>query len=424
MVVSKSTKKIASNTIYQIIGKFFSMMITVLATVIITRAYGREGYGIFSLMQAWPALFFVIADFGINAIATRELSKDWGKAQAFLGNILFIRLAFSLILIAFLCIVIVFFPYSTDVKMGVMLGLLLILTQSLYATTNIVFQVKLRYDLSTVGYIAGYVVILAAVLALSYFRAHPLWINFSYVIGGVLTFLINFAFWKKLGVTPSLRFDKNVWKFLFAESLPLGLMFVFSQINWRSDAILMSVLKMPARYGLNNNESVAIYSLPYKVFEVMLVVPTFFMNSAYPVMVRHLQEGKKKFLATFAKIMTFLAISGVFCGFIGVLFSPLAVRFLGGAEFSQSVFVLSILSFGLVLYFLTQPIAWMIVTVGKHKYLPWIYLASAVLNVGANLVFIPKYSFYASALITHVSELLVLVLLVLYAIRAWKLKYD
>jgi len=38
-----------------------------LAVAIIIRAYGKEGYGAFSLMQTFPALFFVIVDFGINA---------------------------------------------------------------------------------------------------------------------------------------------------------------------------------------------------------------------------------------------------------------------------------------------------------------------------------------------------------------------
>jgi len=72
---SGTTKKIASNTIFQIVGKVVSMSITVLATVIITRYYGREGYGQFSLMQTWPALFFIIVDFGLNAIATRSFQK-------------------------------------------------------------------------------------------------------------------------------------------------------------------------------------------------------------------------------------------------------------------------------------------------------------------------------------------------------------
>ena len=52
MTKSSTTNKIAKNTIYQMVGKFISMSITMLAVVIVTRSYGREGYGAFSLMQS------------------------------------------------------------------------------------------------------------------------------------------------------------------------------------------------------------------------------------------------------------------------------------------------------------------------------------------------------------------------------------
>jgi len=422
--LSNTTKKIASNTIYQIIGKIFSLSITILTTLIVTRFYGREGYGAFSLMQNWPALFFIIVDFGINAIATRELSKDFSKANTIIGNIFLIRVVLSLIFIVLLTVGLVFFPYSADLIFGIRLGLIVILTQSLFTTANIIFQVKLRYDYSTIGYIVGYIFILGLVLIFSLLKLSISWVNFTYVVGGFVTFLLNIKFLHKLDVHPDLTFDYKICKELFIESLPLGIMFVFSQINFRSDSILLSVLPLPVKYGLNNTETVAVYSLPYKIFDVALVVPTFFMNSVYPVLVQHMQIGKEKIKNTFFRSMKFLIFSGIYAGILGFIFSPLAINFLGGSEFEQSILVLQILVSGLVIYYLTQPLAWLIVTLGKQKYLPYIYFVSTLINVGLNLLFIPKYSFYASAVITHVSELAILVMLILSAHKAWKDKYD
>ena len=424
VLLSTTTKKIASNTIYQIIGKVFSLSITILTTLIITRFYGREGYGAFSLMQNWPALFFIIVDFGINAIATRELSKDFSNVNKVIGNIFLIRIVLSLLFILLLGFGLMFFPYSPNLIFGIRLGLIIILTQSLFTTTNIVFQVKLRYDFSTIGYILGYLIILVLVLIFSLLKLNISWVNFSYVVGGIVTFVINLFFLKKLNVFPDLTFDFAICKELIIESLPLGIMFIFSQINFRSDSILLSVLPVPSKYGLNNTESVAVYSLPYKIFDVALVVPTFFMNSVYPVLVRNMQEGKEKLKATFFKSLGFLALMGIFIGVLGFVLSPFAVDFLGGSEFIQSVLVLRILVLGLILYYLTQPIAWLVVTLGKQKYLPYIYLLSTVINVGANVLLIPIYSFYASAVITHVSEFLILILLILAAHKSWKDKYE
>jgi len=420
---SNTATKIASNTVYQIIGKLISMSITMLAVVIITRSYGREGYGAFSLMQSWPALFFVIVDFGINAIAARDITEDWSKAAKYLGNILIIRFLFSLFLILIISFSISFFPYSSDLRNGIRLGLFLLITQSLFSTTNIFFQVKLRYDYSTIAYVGGYILILVLVLISSYFKLPVTWANFSYVIGGLLTFILSMSYLAKMGIKPDFSLDKKIWKYLILSALPIGIMFLFSQMSFKEDALMLSFLKLPKSYGLNNTESVAVYALPYKVFEVMLVVPTFFMNSVYPVLVGHMVEGEQKLKKTFARVMYFLTGSGLIIGLLGVVFSSLSMKILGGEEFFQSVGVLNILSGGLFIFYLTSPISWLIVTLGYQKYLPWIYFVSFSFNIIMNFIFIPKYSFYGASWITVLSEFIVLILLIIFARKSWRLKY-
>ncbi|OGC56796.1 hypothetical protein A2976_01525 [candidate division WWE3 bacterium RIFCSPLOWO2_01_FULL_41_9] len=420
---SETSIKIASNTIYQIVGKVVSMTITIIATVLVVRMYGREFYGEFNLMQTFPALFFIIVDFGFNAIATRELSGNWEKVEKYLGNILLLRVGLALLVMTLSGIALIFFPYAAGLKFGIYLSLFLILTQALYATTNVVFQVKLRYDLSTIGYVTGSIIILLSVLLLTYFRAPVMWVNFSYVVGGLVTFVINVFYIKRLGVRVKFAYDKDLVRFLFIQSLPLGLMFIFSQVNFKVDSIFISILNLPARYGLNNTESVGVYGLPYKVFEVSLVVPTFFMNAAYPVLVRHMNESRERLKETFFKVITALSVGGIIFGLIGIVIAPLIIRLLGGEPFSQSVPVLRVLLGGLVLFYSTQPISWLIVTLGGQKYLPLVYFVSAVFNIVANLLVIPLYSFYGSSVITLLSEVIILILLVYFARKVWKQKY-
>ncbi len=415
--------KIATNTVYQFIGKAGTMSITILATILITRLYGREAYGQFSLMQGWPALMFIIVDFGFNAIATRELSKDFSRVAKILGSILVIRILVSLFFIVLLAVLLTFFPYSATLKFGIRLSLFLILTQSLFTTANVVFQTKLRYDLSTYSLFAGYLVVLAAVAIFSYLRISVIWISFSYVIGGFVTFLTSLYFLNRIGVPIKLTYDRATAKYLFWQTLPLGIMFIFSQINFKDDEILLSILRLPQKYNLTNTESVAVYALPYKVFEVALVVPTFFMNAVYPVMVRHMTESSHKLKKTFLSSMKVLIFAGILSGLMGITLSKPAIDLLGGSEFMQSVIVLKILLGGLIFYYLTQPLSWLIVTLGKQVYLPYIYLSAAIFNFIANLVFIPRYSFYAAAIITHSSEVLILILLIAAARKAWKLNY-
>lgn len=422
--LTTTIKLIALNTIFQIIGKIFSLSITIFTTIIVTRFYGVEGYGAFSLMQNWPALFFIITDFGINAIATKELSKDFSKANLMIFNIFLFRILISLFFIFCLFFALLLFGYDDQLLFGLRLGLFIILTHSLFTTTNIIFQVKLKYYYSSIGYILGYIVIFILVLILSLQKINIAWVNFCYVIGGIVTFLTNLYFLKKLKVNLNYSIDLKIIKDLFVKSYPLGIMFVFSQINFRSDSILLSFLPLPKDFGLTNTQSVAIYSLPYKIFDVALVIPTFFMNSVYPVLVQHMNISKNKLKETLFKSIKFLIFISVISSIVLILCAPLAIYVLGGTEFKNSIFVLQILLSGLMLYYLTQPLSWLIVTLDKQKYLPFIYFVGTLVNLVLNFTFIPIYSFYASSFITHISEFVILLLLIIFAQKSWKSKYE
>lgn len=419
-----TTIKIFNNTIYQLVGKLVSMSITVLATILVSRYYGLTGYGEFSLMQNIPGLFFIIADFGFNAISTRELARDFSSAAKYFGNILVLRVFVSLILILLVAITLSFFPYSESLKVGLYLSLLLILTQALYTTTNVIFQATLRYDLSVIGYALGSIVILGLVLLTTNFNMPIMWVNFSYVVGGFVTFFINIYLLSRLiDLRQTLDIDVQLIRSLVLQSLPLGLMFVFSQINFKADAIILSLAKLPEAINLTNTESVAVYSLPYKVFEVALVIPTFLMNAVYPVFVSHLAASHDRFKNTFIKTTLSLFVLGIFGLLIGVVLAPFVVLVLGGSEFTESTKVLRLLLLGLPVFYVTQPISWLIVTLGNQKVLPLIYMVGAIFNLVSNLLLVPRYSFFASAIITWSSELLILVFLVYFAKKTWDKKH-
>ena len=420
---SSLSTKIAANTLYQLLGKFVSMSVTVFATMVIARYYGREAYGWFNLMQNFPAFFFIIADFGINAIAARELAHKEHEVGKYLGNIIVLRVLLSLAIMFFGTMAILFFPYPDSLKLGISISMFLVLTQSLYATTNLIFQIRLRYDLSTISYVVGSLLVLFLLVAGVALGLDIVWINSFYIFGGILTFILNLAFIKRLGISISLKVDKSLTRLLLAQSLPLGLMFIFSQINFKADSILLSVLPVPTQLGFNNADVVALYGLPYKIFEVVLVLPTFFMNAAYPVFLRHLKEDKQRLLKTFKKAVIGLGVLGLCVSIFGIFLAPLAIDLLGGSEFVDSVISMRLLFVGLVVFYITQPIAWLIVTLGHQRKLPMIYLISAGFNLGANILLIPRYSYLASSVITWVSEFIILFLLTLAAKRAWE-TYD
>ena len=189
--VSHNLKLIASNTFYQLISKFISMTVTLGLSIFISMKYGSEGYGLFSILQSLPALFYIVADFGLNAISAREIAKDSSKTSEIFENVLFLRLIISIIGVV-LCLFASLYLYTDErIRWGLALGSLIIITQSLIMTTNMVFQIKLKYDLSSISNTLGYLFILGISYYLILNKVGIEYINFTYVLGGVVTLIIN-----------------------------------------------------------------------------------------------------------------------------------------------------------------------------------------------------------------------------------------
>ena len=405
-------QKIAYNTAAQLVGKAATTLTTLILTVLITRRFGPSGYGDFTIMMAYSALFYIVADFGLNAIATRDFSKDESKIPTYFKNLVGLRLAMSLALFAIGALALVLFPYSRFVKIGVLIGLLTVFTQALYSSTNAVFQARMRYDLSVLAAIFGSV----AILVLSFLTISRggglLPIVGSYVVGGLVMVGISLVFVRKLTGIVGVAKDLGLWRYLFMAALPLGITTIFSVVLQKADALLLSVL--------SGNEAVGLYGASYKIFEFALVFPTFFVNSIYPIMVRRFGEGREKLMETIKYSGLFLFVVSILGSVVGHFLAPWMIRVVAGPEFVESVQALRLLLLGLPIFYLSALFLWLLITLGKQRQIPFIYAAGALVNVVLNVVLIPRYSFHGSAIITWASELLILGLLIHSSRKALK----
>lgn len=405
--------KIAKNTLYQLLGKAITTTSTLIITFLLTRRFGPSGYGEFSLMLAFPAFFYMAVDFGLNAIfAKKSISEDDESLHVNFGKLVSLRFFWSLLLILLALLLLLFFPYSTNLKIGIAIGLFSILTQGLITSANVIFQLKARYNLATVSVFCGS----AVFLALIFFGLTSL--NFAilaYSVSGLVTALISLLLARRLISKSTFSvpaIDKRYWKELFLPSIPLGMTAFLSVTTGKADAIMLSLLK--------KTEDVGYYGIAYKIFEVILVFPTFFMNAVYPILLRKKEENISEFIALTRKIFIFLGGLGVLGGLGGYIIAPFLIKLIGGDSFSPSIFALRILLAGLPIFFTTAGLFWYLIIFDRQKYLPFIYGAAALFNILGNLFIIPRYSFYGAAVWTSVTEFLILILLVCFLLPVYR----
>jgi O-antigen/teichoic acid export membrane protein len=405
---SVSWRKIAANTFYQLVGKGIGVVSTIVTVALITRALGVSQFGEYVLITTVPAFLYLLADFGLNAVFLRQVAQDNHHVQKF-GSLLFLRLGLSAVTFLLALAFAFLSPYAAVVKWGVTIAATTVFAQGVYTSLNALFQHNLRYDLSV---LAGIVSSIFAVLIFVWGFLSQADLIFFVSAWSATTFvlaILALALSFRLAEKPRFLADPVFGRGLLLAAIPLGLTLIFSQINWMADVFLLR--------ALGSAEAVGIYRLGYKVFENILPIPIFFVNALYPVMLTDYRQGLNFLIDRVTKSLRFLIAAAVILTGLGFAFAPLVISILGGADFSASVVVMQLLVLSFPIFFVTAPLQWFLITVGKERVLPLIYALAAGLNVILNIAFIPKYSYFASISATIGSELVILVLLLIQVFR-------
>lgn len=393
-------RDIAKNTIYQIIARVVTSGTTFLITIVITRHFGQIAYGDFAKVTALVTLFYLIADFGLNAVfLQREDSRLHFK------DLFYPRLILSLILVVIVNIIALFLPYdpttnigfSPLVKLGIFIFSFTIVTESILITSTAIFQRDLTYKFFMLAGVMGSVVSLLLVSFAAIF-SYPLPVIFvAFLLGGIAESATALFLTKEV-ILP-ISFDASFIKKLAHETLPIMLMLFFNLVYFRIDMILLSLMRP--------SSDVAIYDFSYKIFDFLIALPLFLSNSLYLTILNDVKNNRKvtkaKEYVLFFILAAFIIVIPVWL--ITPFLSPITPLF------ALSTTSLRILLVSLPLFFGTSILQWVLIAEKKQSFLAWVYLFSTILNIILNLLLIPSYGYIGSAIITGISEVIVFLLL-------------
>lgn len=407
--------KVLANTLLQIIGKATTATTTLILTIIIGRALGPAGYGNFTKIFVYVGYFYVLADFGLNAVYIKLTQKD--KNQLLINYLIGLRLTMAIFLALAASIIALFLPYDPNtglgfsplIKIGIILASATIVTQALIVSANAIFQKKLRYDLATITYIGSSIAILTTIIATAAFKLGLIFFVLAYVLQGLAFVIIaRFLIKKFLSLSPSPHFSNSQFTKLLKTSAPIGVALVFNIIYFRVDVLILTYTRPVAEVGL--------YGLAYQFFEVALTVPFFFVNSLFPHLVR-LYAAKRDNFAKEVRLWIARLIVFSLATTILLYIASFLIPLIYDARFAPSASALKILALSMPFFFLSALLWHILIIQNKQKYFVYIYLAGAFFNVVVNLIFIPTYGFMAAAVSTVVSEFVVMALLAISLLK-------
>ena len=388
-----------SNTAVQLFAKAITVLSNIFVMILILRGYGVAGAGEYTKALSYVAVFYFLCDFGLNAIAVRLATEE--KNTTVFSHLLVVRTVGSLILVFIALAILPFLPYDVSTGIGyspLTMGaiILLIPTIILYGlqlSTNAIFQFTMRYDKAAISTIIGTLTSLALFYIAVTFQWPFVVAMIAYGVGyGVMAFVSLLL--ARISITiPS----REQWTRLLFGAFPLGTILFINFIYSKADIFILT--------GYRSTEEVGYYGLAYRVFEVLLTIPTFFANSFYPVLLGLISSKSTDLHQHLTKYSKLLLGSAVGIGILSFVFQDY-LTFIDPA-FAQAIPLFRILIFSLPFFFLSSLYQWVLIATKQYGLLLLIYAIAMTLGVSMNLFFVPRYGAMASALITCAVEIIV-----------------
>lgn len=400
-------KAIAINTLWMIGGKIVTTFLSLAVTALLARALGVYGYGEFTTVFAFMLFFGVIADFGFFQILVREVARTPEREEEITGNIFAMRSLFAVVVYGGGAALAWFFPYSHEVRLGIVILALASFFLSVNTTLIGVFQAHHQMYKAVAGDFISRVILLVTIFV----AVHAHWglagLLWLYVLANVVNLAVTMTLIPRL-VPLRARFDWPAWRELFAEAWPLGVVTMLGIVYYRIDTVILSILRSPIDVG--------IYGAPYKMLDLLVVVPSIFMGNVFPAITRllHTEKARVEWLIQAAFDMLMILGLGMITGLIVI--APAIIHVVAGSDFVSahtlalagrpvtSVTVLVILAIALLPIFLGNLWGPIVIALGNQRSLikPGIY--AVVLNVVLNLILIPRGSYLAAAVVTVITE--------------------
>lgn len=397
-------KRIAKNTSSLFLAQILSYIIGFFTLAYSARYLGVENFGILSFALAFAGIFGVFSDLGLRTLVVREVARDKSLTEKYIGNSLSIK-----ILLAFITLFLIFITlniWGYDIKTSIVVYLISIsviiasFSQFFYS----IFQAYEKMEFQGISVFLNAVFVFLGILTVIYLNSNVVGFSFVYILAAILVLIFNLIICLKKFSLPGLLLDHEFWKVSIKEALPFAITGISINIYTWIDTIILAFLK--------GSEVVGYYTAAYRLVIVLLVIPVIVNTVVFPLMSRYHVSSKDNLKYSFEKLFKFMALIGIPLGVGTIIVAEKVILLVYGTEYIPSVIALQILVWSLVMIFLRSPFERLLEASNKQFSVTKIFFIGAIFNIVLNLIFIPIYSYVGAAIITVLTDILVLIILI------------
>lgn len=390
-------KKIAHNTITQIVGKIISTLLGLFTFSLMMRYLGVEKFGWYITAISFLQFIGIMTDFGTIVVTAQMLSEPFHNQNKLFKNLFTFRFLTALIFFTFAPLIGFLFPYPPEVKLAIIVASLSFFTTELTQVFVGLFQTKLKMHIYAATEVISKILLTFGVWLCIQLKTDFLSIITIIVITTLIqTILIWYKAHQEIEI--GFAFDVKIWKNIIVKMWPIALSIIFNVVYLKGDVVLLSIYSSQTTVGL--------YGGAYRILDVITQSAMMIMGTIMPLLAfawsrQQKHEFKKHYQQAF-DIMMLFAIPMMF-GTI-TLAQPI-INFIADASYAESAKILPILAIAVFGVFLGAVFGHTAVAIDRQKETLWIYISNAIITLIGYLIFIPKYEMYGAAWMSVFSEL-------------------
>ncbi len=396
----------------RVVGNIFSLatsevgarVIAFAGTAYLARRLEPTAFGMIGFATALWAYLSLTVTAGFNDIGAREVARRPGEAPAIALSVTVVRLALAVVASIAIGVLALFINKPPTVRLVILLTGLLFFPLAL--DMSWVHKGLERNKRVGAALVAGQGLYVSMVLLVVHGPQDVMYVPVAQFTGDLSAALLL-----AVPILTVHRTGVNVGEGLriLKSSGPLALARLLRTLIFTSGVVLLSFLA--------GERAVGLYNAPYRLCYLLLAVSIAIQVSYLPAIARASALGFKQMGVLAERSMELASSLGIPLTVGGMILAVPLLNTVFGQDYVEgaAAFRLLLLSIGFI--FLSSMTHNILLAADRLKVETWIIAGAAVLNVGLNLMLIPRYGLVGAAFATALAEGLILFLTLLTVSR-------
>jgi len=394
-----------NNTVWQVAGKVFQMLVGLFVYAWIARYLGPDELGSLSYTLSYITFFTSIANLGINNVIIKELVDNRNNEGLVLGSSLVLRLLSSTLSWITVVILAYFITQGNETLIIITLlqGLSLIFQQ--FELIRYWYNSHLNSKVATLVITAAYLLLTIYRIIILLLKGDIYLFAFATAFEQISLALLLYLSYRKYS-DQKLKFSKQVAIDILRKShhfIYAGLiMTMFNQM----DKIMLGLLKTTKEVGY--------YTIALGINSMWSFVITAIISSAEPIIMTSFNENKEKYEKLIKRLYASIFYFSILAGIAITILSKYIIIILYGSKYLPSVDILKLTSWIVVFTQLNIARGIWIVCEKKEKYLTYMLVIGAFMNVILNYFLIKEFGAMGAAIATILTQFVVAIIIPLF----------